>query len=326
MFKLSFAAVLLASNAAVNAALNKPVLFNDGLSPHVDSSFWANLQPTQSTWSVWAAGSLPQSCRDNARSNNVNPADFEVFSVQYTDCGNPWAFCRHRSAPLSQIDMIDLFGRLPVHERQWVRHVIAVPGGGSAYMSNADVVFQGPVGTPSVFQHEVGHAVDFYKNSARSSGTSTFLNAISADTCVPDAYSNSNEVEDYTQVGVLALYDIVNPGGLNGIGANWQCLARQKSALDGFQRSDMIPGGSCVRRWADSATVPTNSFSRVRRDAVELHATMKTGFGGALPEPAAFEVKPHEFKNLVFNATEKRNAETRAKQWMKELNRAGRTA
>lgn len=58
--------------------------------------------------------------------------------------------------------MIDLFGRLPIHEREWIQHVIAVPGGGSAYESSAVVVFQGAVGTPSVFQHEVGHAVDAY--------------------------------------------------------------------------------------------------------------------------------------------------------------------
>jgi hypothetical protein len=58
--------------------------------------------------------------------------------------------------------MIDLFGRLPIHEREWIQHVITVPGGGSAYESSAVVVFQGAVGTPSVFQHEVGHAVDAY--------------------------------------------------------------------------------------------------------------------------------------------------------------------
>jgi len=29
--------------------------------------------------------------------------------------------------------------RLPVHERQWVRHVIGVPGGGSAYATAGEV-------------------------------------------------------------------------------------------------------------------------------------------------------------------------------------------
>jgi len=34
-------------------------------------------------------------------------------------------------------------------------------------------------------------------------------------TLIPDAYSNSNEVEDFTQVSVLSLFEIVTPGGLD---------------------------------------------------------------------------------------------------------------
>lgn len=93
----------------------------------------------------------------------------------------------------SATSMIDLFGRLPVHERQWVKNVIAVPGGGSAYMSNGIVVFQGPVGTPSVFQHETGHAVDFYARDTQSSATTEWTNAEAADSCVPDGYANSSK-------------------------------------------------------------------------------------------------------------------------------------
>ncbi|KZV85503.1 hypothetical protein EXIGLDRAFT_726077 [Exidia glandulosa HHB12029] len=313
MFALS-AAVILALAVSGNAQnLGKPVLFTDGLSPHVDASFWAHLNPTQSTWDQWGWGWIPQSCFDAANSNNVSPYDFEVFNVHYTDCGTAWVFCRHHSASLSQIDMIDLFGRLPVHERQWIRHVVAVPGGGSAYELNADVVFQGPVGTPSVFQHEVGHAVDFYKNGFQSSGTSQFLNAIQQDSCVPDDYANSNNVEDYTQVGVLSLYEIVNPGGLDPIGANWRCLVNQKNVLDGFQRDNMIPGGVCDRRWADSTIVKMGpAVPRVKRGPV-----------GPIPQPAGLPVPgpskagPDVYKNLVFNATEKRNAETRQAAWQK---------
>lgn len=228
-------------------------------------------------------------------------------------CSVSWTFCRHHNASLSQIDMIDLFGRLPVHERQWVRHVIAVPGGGSAYMSSADVVFQGPVGTPSVFQHEVGHAVDFYKNSVRSSGTSTFLNAINADTCVPDAYSNSNEIEDYTQVGVLAMYEIVNPGGLDPIGANWRCLLNQKIALDGFQRSDMIPGGTCARRWANDVVVKMGPAVPGRKRDAPVSSTD----GLDLPVPHKAESPVTVFRNLRFNETERAKAKARQEAWQK---------
>ncbi|EJD43987.1 hypothetical protein AURDEDRAFT_114493 [Auricularia subglabra TFB-10046 SS5] len=313
---IALAVLALAFTPKAYAALGKPVLFTDGLSPHVDASFWANLAPTQSTWDQWAWGYLPQTCFDNANGNGVSPYDMEIFNVHYTDCSVAWVFCRHHSASLSQIDMIDLFGRLPVHERQWIRHVIAVPGGGSAYESNADVTFQGPVGVPSVFQHEVGHAVDGYKNSVQSSSTSTFLNAINADSCVPDDYSNTNNVEDYTQVGVLSMYEIVNPGGLDPIGANWRCLVNQKNALDGFQRSDMIPGGTCARRWADDTIVKMGPA--VPRSVVE-----KRGPVGPIPQPDGLPVPSPSrspttvFKNLLFNATEKVNARSRQLAWMK---------
>lgn len=89
--------------------------------------------------------------------------------------------------------MIDLFGRIPVHERQWIQHVIAVPGGGSAYEWNACVVFQGPVAHITVFQHEIGHALDFYKNGYQSSAQTDFLRAINHDDCVPDNYANTSQ-------------------------------------------------------------------------------------------------------------------------------------
>lgn len=63
-------------------------------------------------------------------------------------------------------------------------------------------------------------------------------------------------MEDYTQVSVLSLYDIVTPGGLDAIGADWHCLENQKNVLDGFQRTDsMVLGGECTRRWSDSPIV-----------------------------------------------------------------------
>lgn len=89
--------------------------------------------------------------------------------------------------------MIDTFGRLPVHERQWIRHVIAVPGPAHGLEFVACVVFMGDVNFLTVFQHEIGHALDFYKNGQQSSNQSDFLAAVHADTCVPDDYANQSK-------------------------------------------------------------------------------------------------------------------------------------
>jgi hypothetical protein len=53
-----------------------------------------------------------------------SPYDIQVFNVTYSDCGMPWVMCRHHSSEISQYQMVEMFGRLPVHMRQWVRLII----------------------------------------------------------------------------------------------------------------------------------------------------------------------------------------------------------
>ena len=72
------------------------------------------------------------------------------------------------------------------------RHILAVPGANSAYIRGAVAVFKGSVGNPSVFQHEIGHAMDSYNNAVGSSTTTTWDTAIRNDTCVPDSYANTS--------------------------------------------------------------------------------------------------------------------------------------
>ncbi|KFY97590.1 hypothetical protein V500_02006 [Pseudogymnoascus sp. VKM F-4518 (FW-2643)] len=231
--KAAIAALTLLS-APVIADLGKPVLFKDGLGPHVNTKLMANMPSTKSTHKEWAHGTIPESCA--AQGKNANPplktADFHIFDVRYTDCDEPWIMCRHKDAPLSINQLIDYFGRLPVHERQSVSYVMGFPGGGSAYEIGGMVVFQGNTASISVFQHEVGHAVDAYNNAdGTSSSKPIFAKALKKDKCVPDAYANTNKVEDWTQVSVLLMYDKVVPGGLNTIGANWACLGAQLVAV-----------------------------------------------------------------------------------------------
>ncbi|KFY43255.1 hypothetical protein V495_04067 [Pseudogymnoascus sp. VKM F-4514 (FW-929)] len=270
--------------------LGKPTLFKDGLSPHVNDEFMQYMPSTPSTNGAWSWGWIPQRCADEANradlqympstpstngawswgwipqrcadeANRADPPlslyDFEVFNVQYEDCEEAWIFCRHTQAQLTQSQLIDYFGRLPVHERQSVSYVIGVPGGGSAYEIGGLVVFQGATASVSVFQHEVGHAVDAYNNAdGTSSSTKEFLDAIDGDTCVPDDYANSSNVEDYTQVGVLLMYNTVVPGGLDKIGADYSCLSKQLAVVAARQQAAMELGGTCT--WRQTYTIGTD--------------------------------------------------------------------
>lgn len=53
----------------------------------------------------------------------------------------------------------------------------------------------------SVFLHESGHSVD-----KGMSNSAAFKNAVAADTCVPDDYSNASYAEDWTQNNVCLTY------------------------------------------------------------------------------------------------------------------------
>lgn len=81
----------------------------------------ANLQPTHSTKEYWSPEWIPEGCKNTAKSLNLDPNDFYVFNVKYDDCSEPWTFCRHKDYSQSDDDMIDNFGRMPVHVRSYIR-------------------------------------------------------------------------------------------------------------------------------------------------------------------------------------------------------------
>ncbi|KAH8806067.1 hypothetical protein F5884DRAFT_836295 [Xylogone sp. PMI_703] len=335
----SLALLLFGGN--VLGQLNKPVLFSDGLSPHVDSVFWQHLTPTQSTWDEWAWGWIPQACLNVVQDTSYSPYDMEVYNVHYTDCGSAWVICRHHDAQMSVVDIIDVFGRVAVQDRDWTQHVVALPGAVcSAGTGAAVTTFYGDCYIPSVAIHEMSHSLDGYVNDQNGnngpnpfSSGSQYQSAVASDSCVPDPYANNNYQEDYAQVSVLAVYEKVNPGGLDPIGS-WRCLVNQKNVLDSACGTELTPGGSCTRRWADSAIVsmgPATGNSK------------RGSFGkrgrkiGPKPEPANKKgdplvsyatpsnetgVRHSTFMNLVKNNTARTQAYVRQNSWNKAAGKA----
>lgn len=116
-----YTSVLALASLAIAATPSKPAM-----SPAIDrGKFETNLRnslhPTHSTRDYWGAGWIPQSCKDIATGHGLNPNDFTIFNVHYDDCHEGWTFCRHKNAGASEIDMIDIFGRVPVRMRSFVR-------------------------------------------------------------------------------------------------------------------------------------------------------------------------------------------------------------
>ncbi|KAH9213334.1 hypothetical protein DL95DRAFT_302714 [Leptodontidium sp. 2 PMI_412] len=297
-------------------------LWGSGISGLIDPSLYQHLVPTQSNWDQWGNGWIPQLCLDAIRGENLSPWDVEVFNVHYTDCSQAWTFCRHRGASLSQIDMIDLFGRLPVHERQWVVNIVAVPGANSAYWNGALALFRGSVGVPSVFQHEIGHALDQYNHGSPTVSTRwEWSDAVRQDSCVPDDYSNIGLGEDFAQIGVVAMFERVNPGGLDpAFGQTWHCLINQLTVYRAFQDNAMGQGGVCDRRWADSETVP---MGNAKLDpATKPEPNVVFGIPGVSNDTTTKVMIETVYSGELFvNETERKRAVKRQEGWMEESKR-----
>jgi hypothetical protein len=56
--------------------------------------------------------------------------------------------------------MIDLFGRMPVSMRGYVRHIIALPGIKSAFSNGDNIAIFGKGTDISLFIHETAHSLD----------------------------------------------------------------------------------------------------------------------------------------------------------------------
>lgn len=195
--------------------------------------------------------------------------------------------------------MATQFGRLPIQMRQWVRHVIDVPGdGGWAFEWNGSITFIRPTDNMmNVVVHETGHSLDL--NGAcklRSilhiegrlifstpdhdnplSSSDNWWNNYNQDPNVPDPYAGTNAREDIAQNTVVSVFNENVPGGFGSIEPNWHNIFHQYATLigesnDAGQGNGLFKPGENVaasHRLPNSAPVPmTNNAHKVN---VEQH-------------------------------------------------------
>ncbi|TQV92290.1 hypothetical protein V2A60_006978 [Cordyceps javanica] len=227
-----------------------------------------NLHPTHSSWDYWGPGWIPQSCKDIATSHGLNPNDFTIFNVHYDDCQEGWTFCRHKDSGASEIDMIDIFGRAPVHMRSFIRHLVATPGlhdGAAAFTySSGDCVVESAPDL-SVMLHEISHSLDWhalpqYPSPFSSSGE--WQSNYAQDSNTPTGYGRTNWLEDFAETGKVGVFDKVVPGGFGSIAGNWNQIFHQYATYQGYLGDTILPGGTCDKRFPNSETVPKNDNSK----------------------------------------------------------------
>ncbi|KAK6352468.1 hypothetical protein TWF730_009293 [Orbilia blumenaviensis] len=263
--------VLVAASATgVLASLKSKIDYPDGLSGPFNPGFSQNTNASLEWIDPWGDGWIPQGCKDRFLAKGYDAKDARVFNVKYTDCDQAWTFCRHKDAQLSIDDMADSFGRMSVHMRSLVRHPIALPAkscSAQAYTGIGDIVLYGACKSVTVWLHETGHQLDArLEPSKRFSGTLAWLVALGRDSCVPDSYANTNTVEDFAQVVVVAQYNTLL--GYKPKETFPGCLDNRHGLLEHTFRYDYLEYfGSCSNRPADSKIV---SMKATKRDMMRM--------------------------------------------------------
>ncbi|KAK2592709.1 hypothetical protein QQS21_009584 [Conoideocrella luteorostrata] len=231
----------------------------------LEANLLINLPATNSTWDYWGQGWIPQGCWDIATSHGLDPNDFTVLNVHYKDCPEIWTFCRHKDSSTSEVQMMDIFGRMPVHMRSYIRHLVATPAlndGAAAFTySSGDCVVESVPGLSTMI-HETSHSLDWHampQYSQPFSDTNVWQENYNQDSNTPTDYGRTNWMEDFAETGMVAVYDKVVPGGFGSIAANWNQILHQYATLQGYLGDTIIPGGSCTKRFANSAPVQKNA-------------------------------------------------------------------
>ncbi|KAL4916034.1 hypothetical protein BDW62DRAFT_187069 [Aspergillus aurantiobrunneus] len=290
----------LSALALANAqSLDKPALTDD--LDYLKEGNTNNLPTVNSQIAIWAAGYIPQDCKDLGEGEDLSAADFEVYQVQYDDCSDPWLFCRHKDVETDIQTAANTFSQLPVRMRDWVRQILLMPGANSAFAIDGNIAFFGTSGeNVDVMIHETGHCTDgfsaFGENLSSSQG---FLDAYNADTHVPDNYAQSSQAENVAQNTVVAVYDKNVPGGFPGVQPNYSAIQNQYTYIKDLAGDKIAPGGTCDRHLENSDVVEIGAAasttpaarSRLFRKSDKPDTKFKTQYSNIVKEFEPFEVR-----------------------------------
>ncbi|KAJ3490178.1 hypothetical protein NLG97_g5845 [Lecanicillium saksenae] len=264
---LATTALLSVASATLDKPVIKPPFPNNGLGS-LGPDLMSSLKIASHTTDDWDPKYIPQDCKNLAKNAGFSPNDVSAFNIRFDDCKNqPWAFCRHKDSPLSKKDMTELFGRMPVRMRQFIRHIIALPGQRSAGSSGDNIQMNGDCEI-TVFIHETGHSLDSHafdpKYGAPFSNGKQWIDAYNKDSAVTDDYARSSQQENFAQETVVSVYDKNVKGGIGKIQPNYKAIQNAYTTLEKYIGDIIIPGGQCTHRLQNSPAVPKADSARTK--------------------------------------------------------------
>ncbi|KAL8752673.1 MAG: hypothetical protein Q9199_005580 [Rusavskia elegans] len=246
------------------------------LQPNLDylkAGLQSNMPSVGHNHHQWSDDWMPQYCLEESKikDNGFNPADIRTYDIRYDDCETAWVVCVHKDSLMSIETLADLFGRVPVGSRSYIRHVISLPAKSGSASYFGDNIRLNQIGDDGleVLLHETAHSLDVHAYDEPLSISDNWKEKTSRDSAVPDNYAGSSPAEDVAQSSVIAAYNIVVPGGFPGIEPRWVEVRNQYETVQTVQReqADSIfkPGGRCRKRLENSETVPVPTGKRLLR-------------------------------------------------------------
>ncbi|CAG9982261.1 unnamed protein product [Clonostachys byssicola] len=197
--------------------------------------------------------------------------EYDAYNIFYDDCPEPWQVCLHKDNGISLDSVAEMFGKVPVGFRQYVRD-LTVGNNSVAFWKNTSLVMSPNFWRIYVMIHESTHAVDLLSTAdliALDAGTYSdsqeWRDAYYSDKSVPTTGSNYLWEESFAEMGPRAFYDWYVEGGLANFQPNWSEFENQLSTFKSLVGHRAQLGGTCEFRVANEPAVPTSSTSRRRR-------------------------------------------------------------
>ncbi|KAJ7503242.1 hypothetical protein B0H11DRAFT_1797858 [Mycena galericulata] len=215
---------------------------------------------------------LPEYCAGFVGDGQECATSMTAQAVVFEDCGSPFVICRCTDAQMSLDTVLDRFGRVPVGLRRYAGTVVILNDTSPhAYtVTTGQTHYFGDVQMNSWMTHTFDFALATPQSSAAG-----WANALMADTCVPDNYSLTNEVEDFAQVSVIKVYSLLYGNLPPGFSAD--CMSNQLAFISSFElydpgtlfgnNCDIVDNGPPARETSAPAVLdPSRTFQTVSPD------------------------------------------------------------
>ncbi|KAI5791787.1 hypothetical protein DFH27DRAFT_199773 [Peziza echinospora] len=271
-----FALLLVLFTTTITAQrIEKPAVFKDHWKDFdpVARNFGPASTPVKYHREEVRAGNFPAECVSEAK-GKCDMSDMKAFKVTYDDCSEPWIFCHCQKAEVDLDHTIDIFSRVPVKARSYVKNVMLWPANqkAAAYAWSNNIGVHYPQINLFIMLHEVGHIIE-----RGLSKSEEYKKALEGDTCVLTPYSQSSYGEAVGDLGAFVWYDGVDPEESKRVYDKWgmKCLGNQWALLKERIGPLFVPGGECPER------VNRNTeFVRMRRESTKRQVNTYSS-GGA---------------------------------------------